>query len=156
MLGEVTIVLDDLSEDESKAMFNGSISAKELRNPNSKTISEQIDDLVKYCYGHPLSIELVARNVISVEELEHFYRESRFTAVREVNWATSEERHSSIRACFEYSTNKLRSTLKDLLPKLLIFRSPFPASAAAILRQRLKLRRLQGKQGHSSIRKKEL
>src|SRR5689334_19670993 len=76
--------------------------------------------------GHPLSIELIAKNITSVEELEEI---SNNLGMKEVNWASPEERFRSLESCFGYTINKLDHFLRDLLSKLTIFRSPFPISA---------------------------
>jgi tetratricopeptide (TPR) repeat protein len=123
------IDLEGLSEKESKELFNGLVAAdKLLRNPKSEKIREQIDNLLTKTGGHPLSIELIAKNITSVEELEEI-SESLGTG-DQVDWTAPEERFRSLEACFGYTINKLGNTLQQLLPKLTLFKSPFPISAA--------------------------
>ena len=48
----------------------------------------------------------------------------------QIDRTASEERFKSLEACFGYTINRLENALRELLPKLLIFKSPFPISAA--------------------------
>ena len=127
-LRETVIELEGLSQKESKDLFNGLIVAdKLLRNPKNKKVKEQIQNLLKKTGGHPLSIELIAKNITSVEELEEL---SEGLGTAQVDRAASEERFKSLEASFGYTLNKLDNALREILPKLTIFKSPFPISAA--------------------------
>jgi hypothetical protein len=65
------IDLGGLDEKECKMLFIGLVAGdKLLSNPKSKKIKSQIDDILRKTGGHPLSIELIAKNITSVEELE--------------------------------------------------------------------------------------
>ena len=48
-----------------------------------------------------------------------------------VNPEEESERLRTLEACFQYSINNLDETLKQLLPKLTLFKSPFPITAAS-------------------------
>jgi hypothetical protein len=116
-----------LSEGESIDLFNGLVTDNLLRNSKNEKVKDEIQNLVKKTGGHPLSIELIAKNITSVEELEGL-SESLGTA--EVRRTESEKRFESLKACFSYTINKLDEALREMLPKLTIFKSPFPISGA--------------------------
>jgi tetratricopeptide (TPR) repeat protein len=122
------IDLEGLDENESKELFNGLVIADPLlRNSKDDRTRNLIDDMLRKTGGHPLSIELIAKNITSVEELEEI---SDSLGMKEVDWAAPEERFRSLEACFGYTIDKLDPTLRGLLPNLTIFKSPFPISAA--------------------------
>ena len=126
-LREKLIDLEGLSENESMELFNALVAPDNLlRNPNEK-VKEQIQNLVKKTGRHPLSIEFIAKNITSVEELEDI---SEDLGTAQVDRTASEERFKSLETCFGYTINKLDNALRELLPKLTIFKSPFPISAA--------------------------
>jgi hypothetical protein len=50
----------------------------------------------------------------------------------QVDRTASQERFKSLEACFSYTLNKLDKPLRKLLPKLTLFKSPFPISAVEI------------------------
>jgi len=125
---EKLIDLEGLSESESIDLFNGLVVAdKLLRNPKNEKVKGLIQNLLKQTGGHPLSIELIARNITSVEELEEL---SEGLGTQQVDRTASDERFKSLEACFGYTLNKLNNALRELLPKLTLFKSPFPISAA--------------------------
>jgi hypothetical protein len=76
--------------------------------------------------GHLLSIELIAKNISSVEELDEL---SEGFGTAQIDRTASEERFKSLEACFGYTLNKLDKTQRDI-PKLTIFKSPFLIAAA--------------------------
>jgi tetratricopeptide (TPR) repeat protein len=126
-LREELIDLKGLSERESMDLFNGLVAPdKLLRNPNEQ-VKQLIQNLLKKTRGHPLSIELIVKNITSVEELEEI---SEGLGRVLVDRTASEERFKTLEACFGYTLNKLDNALRELLPKLAIFKSPFPISAA--------------------------
>ena len=127
-LREELIDLEGLSEKESMDLFNGLVAPdKLLKSPKNKKVKGLIQNLLKKTGGHPLSIELIAKNITSVEELEEL---SESLGAARVDRTASEERFKSLEACFGYTINKLDKALKELLPKLSLFKSPFPISAA--------------------------
>jgi NB-ARC domain len=123
---EEVIDLEGLGKGESIDLFNGLVTDKLLKNPKNKKVIGLIQNLLKKTGGHPLSIELIAKNITSVEELDGI-SESLGTA--EVHRTESEKRFESLKACFGYTLNKLDNALRELLPKLTLFKSPFPMSA---------------------------
>ena len=48
-----------------------------------------------------------------------------------VNPEEESERLRTLEACFQYSINNLDETLKQLLPKLTLFKSPFPITGTS-------------------------
>ena len=129
-LREELIDLEGLSEKESKDLFNGLVVADNLlRNPKNEKVKELIKNLLKQTGGHPLSIELIAKNIKSVEELEEL-SEGLGTVLVDRTRTASEKRFKTLEACFSYTINKLDKPLRELLPKLTLFKSPFPISAA--------------------------
>ena len=126
-LHEELIDLEGLSESESKDLFTGSVAPDQLlRNPKNE-VKELIQNILKKTGGHPLSIELIAKNISNVEELEEI---SERLGSGLVDRTASEERFKSLEACFDYTLSKLDEALRELLPKLTIFKSPFHISAA--------------------------
>jgi excinuclease UvrABC ATPase subunit len=127
-LREELIDLEGLSETESMDLFNELVVAdKLLRNPKNEKVKEEIQNLLKKTGGHPLSIELIAKNITSVEELEEI---SKSLGTGLVDRTASEQRFKTLEACFGYTLNKLDNTIRELLPKLTLFKSPFPICAA--------------------------
>lgn len=66
---EKRIELEGLKEEEGKKLFTTLVREEYLKNPTG-TIQNTIDNLLQKTGGHPLSIEVIAKNVTSVEELE--------------------------------------------------------------------------------------
>jgi hypothetical protein len=127
-LREQLIDLEGLSENESMDLFNGLVAPdKLLRYTKSEKVKELIRNILKKTGGHPLSIELIAKNITSVDELEEL---SEGLGTAQVDRTASEERFKSLEVCFGYTLNKLDNALRELLTKLTIFKSPFPISAA--------------------------
>jgi hypothetical protein len=63
--------LEGLTEKESTNLFNGLVViSRQTDKPKNGKVKEQIQNLLEKTGGHPLSIELIARNITSVEELE--------------------------------------------------------------------------------------
>lgn len=88
-----TIDLKGLNEKESKGLFDGLVVADDLlRKPKSERIKEKIENLLK-TGGHPLSIELIGKNITSIEELEEI---SRSLGTTEVNRVAPEQRFRSL------------------------------------------------------------
>ena len=121
--------LDGLSETEGRDLF---IELAKNYFPKEKELSTEfkrtLEEISKKIGGHPLSIELLARSYRGQglskirEMLEHL-------GVGVVNPKEESERLRSLESCFEYSFSRLPQTHRDLLPKLILFNSPFPADA---------------------------
>jgi tetratricopeptide (TPR) repeat protein len=122
---EKRIELEGLKEEEGKNLFTTLVREEYLKNPKG-TVQTTIENLLQKTGGHPLSIEVIAKNVTSVEELEDI---SQSLGIREVNRGEPNERLKSLKGSFDYTLNKLDKNLKELLPKLILFKSPFPISA---------------------------
>jgi hypothetical protein len=85
-----------LSESESNDLFDGLVAQDTLlRNPENKKVRELIQNLLKKTGGHPLSIELIAKNITSVEELEEL---SDGLGTFMVDRAASEQRFKTLEA----------------------------------------------------------
>ena len=105
-------------------LFTSFAKDKYLKNPTGK-IKEKISHLLKKTGGHPLSIEIIARN-ITAEEIDEI---SNTLGVKEINRNEPIKRLQSLNDCFSYTINRFDSDLRELLPKLTLFKSPFPISA---------------------------
>ena len=123
---EKIIDLEGLNEDECKELFSTLVVEQYLKNPTSDRIKQQIDNLLQKMGGHPLSIEIMAKNVTTVEEVEEISK----SLGDKVNIDEPNKRLQSLKASFDYTIHKLDNNLKDLLQKLTFFKSPFPLHAA--------------------------
>jgi hypothetical protein len=105
----------------------------EENSSEEKEVQLAIEKLVQKVGGHPLSIEILARSYyyqdLGLEEIEGKMLKSLGLGV--VNPEEEYERLRTLEACFQYSMNNLDETLKQLLPKLTLFKSPFPISATS-------------------------
>ena len=122
---EKTIDLEGLNGDESRELFSMLVVEQYLKNPSSDRIKQKIDSLLQKTGGHPLSIEIMAKNITSVEEIEEISNNLR----DKVNVDEPNKRLQSLKASFDYTINKLDGNLKDLLQLLTFFNSPFPLHA---------------------------
>ena len=127
--GERVVRLDGLSETEGRDLF---IGLAKNHFPKGKEPTEEIkkalEEVSIRAGGHPLSVELLARS----------YRGGGLSTIKEMleelglgadNPKEETERLRSLESCFEYSFSTLPQTHRDLLPKLTLFNSPFPADA---------------------------
>jgi tetratricopeptide (TPR) repeat protein len=122
---EKTIDLEGLNGDESRELFSTLVEEQYLKNPTSDRIKQKIDSLLQKTGGHPLSIEIMAKNITGVEEIEEISN----NLGDKVNVDEPNKRLQSLKASFDYTVSKLDSNLKDLLQKLTFFNSPFPLHA---------------------------
>ena len=123
---EKRIDLKGLDAHESKKLFYTLVIDEYLRNPSSEKVQKTIENLLQKTGGHPLSIEIMAKNITTVEEIEEISKR----LGDKVNRDESNKRLQSLKASFDYTINKLDTDLKDLLQKLAFLKSPFPISAA--------------------------
>jgi hypothetical protein len=127
--GERPVRLDGLSETEGRDLF---IELARNHFPKgrepSTEVEKALEELSKKTGGHPLSIELLARSYRG-EGLSKIREMLEHMGVEVVNPKEQMERLKSLESCFGYSFNTLPQTHKDLLPKLTLFNSPFPADA---------------------------
>ena len=87
---------------------------------------DQIEEILKKTGGHPLSIEIIAKNLRGLHELENI---SNNLGLRG-DPTQADKRFQTLHACFDYTIKRLDNKLQELIPKLTLFKSPFPISAA--------------------------
>ncbi|MDF2736270.1 MAG: ATPase-like [Nitrososphaeraceae archaeon] len=123
--GERELVLDGLDIEEGVRLFTILAGTDLEEDPeNIKAIQE----IVNKTDGHPLSIEVLAKSYqgLGVDEFTEMISHLGLGIVN----PTIEKRLITLEATFDYSLNSLDENIKVLLPKLTIFNSPFPISAA--------------------------
>ncbi len=123
---EKTVDLEGLDENESMELFSTLVVEQYLKNPSSVRVKQKIDKLLKKTGGHPLSVEIMAKNITSIEELDEMSK----SLGDRINVDEPNARQQSLKASFDYTLSKLNNNLKDLLQKLTFFKSPFPLYAA--------------------------
>jgi tetratricopeptide (TPR) repeat protein len=123
---EKHIDLKGLDAHESRELFHMLVADEYLRNPSSEKVQKTIENLLQKTGGHPLSIEIMAKNITTVEEIEEMSER----LGDKVNRDESNKRLQSLKASFDYTINKLDTNLKELLQKLTFFNSPFSIVAA--------------------------
>jgi CHAT domain-containing protein/Tfp pilus assembly protein PilF len=126
---EREIPLDALSIEEGAQLFIQSAGTYLQKQNVSVNMQREIEDLVKRVGGHPLSIEILAKSYEG-SGLEEIKKMSNNLGIGVRN-PEEEERLRTLEACFGYSLDNLDENLRDLLPKLTIFKSPFPTSAVS-------------------------
>jgi tetratricopeptide (TPR) repeat protein len=127
--GERPVRLGGLSETEGRNLF---LELAKNHFPKggepSAEFKKTLKEISRKAGGHPLSIELLARSYRG-EGLSKIREMLQHMGVGVVNPKEESERLRSLESCFEYSFNRLPQTSRDLLPKLTLFNSPFPAEA---------------------------
>jgi hypothetical protein len=98
-----------------------------LKNSKGK-IKDQIEEILKNTGGHSLSIEIIAKNLRGIHELENISQN--LGQLKGDDPTQSEERFQTLQACFDYTINKLDDKLQKFMSKLTLFSSPFAISAA--------------------------
>ena len=127
-LSEYPIILEGLKIEEGVSLFikNASAYKDHLSDIENTKIQNLLQQIVTKTGGHPLSIEILAKTYEGGGETE--LENVLYTLGKErEDLAASEERLQSLQNCFDYSIDKLNSTIQNLLPLLTIFHSPFPA-----------------------------
>ncbi len=128
---EKRIDLEGLHEQESLELFSSLTSDDYLKNKenilNNPTAKEAIDKIFERTGGHPLSIEIIARNTSSIHQINQIANTLR---VEKINSNEPEKRLRSLEACFDYTIRRLPKEIKKLLYNLTIFKSPFPIDVA--------------------------
>ena len=124
---EKRIDLEGLSIEEGRKFF-AKVTGDEYLENASKGIQIAIEKVVEKTGGHPLTIEILAQAYqgLGKEELEEMAKN---IDVKTTNPWEPEERLKSLKASFDYSMTQLENKLRKLLPKMTIFKSPFPISA---------------------------
>ncbi len=121
---ETRIDLEGLEDDESQELFFVLVKDDKLKEKEllSKTIKEKIFKILKKLGGHPLSIEIIAKNMM----LENIDDVSKSLGAKEINKGSKEERLTSLSNCFNYSIRNLDAETRDLLLNIVsLFKSPF-------------------------------
>ena len=127
LVGEKRIDLEGLRIEEGRKFFIKNAGDEYLENASSE-IQIAIDKVVEKTGGHPLTIEILARAYqgLGIVELEEMANK---IDVRTTNPWEPEERQKSLKASFDYSTIQLENKVRDVLPKMTMFKSPFPIFA---------------------------
>ena len=121
---EYPIDLEGLNLEDSMRLFNNFVRP-EFKDLEGET-RDKIEEIVTKTGGHPLSIEIIAKNLRSIHELENISRDLGSMG----DPTQAEKRFQTLQACFEYTIKRLDNRLQGLIPKLTLFKSPFPISAA--------------------------
>ena len=85
-----------------------------------------MNDMIKKTGGHPLSIEILAKNIRSIQKVEEV---SEILGSR-VNRDEPIQRLRSLQESLGFTLSILHDNLKDLLSNLTLFKSSFQISAA--------------------------
>ena len=128
---EKRIDLEGLQKQESIELFSGLTSEDYLRNQenlmNNPKAKEAVDKIYEMTGGHPLSIEIIAKNTTSIFEIQEM---ADTLGLGIVNIDEPEKRLRSLEVCFDYTIKKLSDKIKNLLYYLTLFKSPFPIYVA--------------------------
>jgi len=125
---EKRVDLEGLDQKESQDLFFALVKDDKLKEQEqlSNKNKEKIKKILNKVGGHPLSIELIAKNMM-IENIDEL---SESLGTREINRNSREERLASLNACFDYSINKLDNHVKELLFNTVsLFKSPFSIKA---------------------------
>ena len=121
------IDLAGLHKQESIELFVGLITddyLKETENiKNNSTVQTALDKIINMTGGHPLSIEIIAKNTSSIYDISEM---ADTLALGIINPDKPEKRLQSLEVCFGYTMNRLSKNIKKLLYMLTLFKSPFP------------------------------
>ncbi len=128
---EIPIDLEGLHEQETRKLFSKLTKERYLKNvknimtdPKSKAALSKI---FKMTGGHPLSIEIIAKNISSIHQINQM---ADTLGLGIVNTNEPEKRFRSLEACFDYTISRLPEEIKKLLYNLTLFKSPFPIDVA--------------------------
>jgi len=128
---EIRIDLKGLQEQETIKLFSGLTSADYLKNkdnimadPKAKSALTKIFEKTG---GHPLSIEIIAKNTSSIHEIQQM---ADTLGIGIVNPDEPDKRLQSLEDSFRYTITRLPDDIKNLLYYLTIFKSPFPIDVA--------------------------
>jgi tetratricopeptide (TPR) repeat protein len=123
---EKRIDLEGLTEDDSNNLFAKLAIDDQLKELSGQQVRQKINNLITKIGGHPLSIEILAKNIRSIKEVE----EASEILGSKVNRNEPVKRLRSLEESLGFTLNKLDNHLKELLSNLILFNSPFPISAA--------------------------
>jgi len=131
---EISIDLEGLQKQESIELFSGltsEIYLKDIKNiMNNPTAKAAVDKIYEMTGGHPLSIEIIAKNTSNIYEINQM---ADTLGLGIVNPNESRKRFRSLEACFDYTINRLPGSIKNLLYNLTLFKSPFPIDVAKVV-----------------------
>jgi tetratricopeptide (TPR) repeat protein len=125
-LSEIPIELQGLEKKESTELFI-QLARSILRDNPTSTVESAIDSITAMTGGHPLSLELIARNIVSIYDIEEMKKEIK---ISKASINDPEKRLRTLNACFDYTVSKLDSILQEILQKITLFKSPFPIDAS--------------------------
>jgi hypothetical protein len=124
---EKRIDLEGLAEDDSNKLFERLVVDEQLKELSSEEQTRlKINDMIKKTGGHPLSIEVLAKNLRSIEQVEQVSE----ILGSYINKDEPNKRLQSLEESLGFTINKLDDNLKQLLSNLILFTSSFPISAA--------------------------
>jgi tetratricopeptide (TPR) repeat protein len=123
---EKRIDLEGLKEDDSNNLFAELAVDYRLRELSIQETSQKIDNMIKKTGGHPLSIEILAKNIRSIKEVEEVSE----ILGSKVNRDEPVKRLRSLQESLGFTINNLDDKLRQLLSNLILFKSPFAISAA--------------------------
>jgi tetratricopeptide (TPR) repeat protein len=121
---EESIDLEGLDTGDSMKLFNAYLRPI-FKDPKGNA-KNQIEEILQKTEGHPLSIEIIAKNIRSLNQLQNTTDN---LSGLQIDPTQSEKRFQTLRASFDYTVNRLNKNLQELLNKLAFFNSPFPISA---------------------------
>ena len=124
---EIPIDLEGLQEQETMELFSNLTKDGYLKNVDNimrdPTAKSAIDKIFNMTGGHPLSIEIIAKNTSSIHQINQM---ADTLGLGIVNPNEPDKRFRSLEACFDYTINRLPNEIKKLLYALTISKSPFP------------------------------
>jgi len=124
---EKRIDLEGLREDESNNLFAELAVDEQLKELSARQQTRhKISDMLTKTGGHPLSIEILAKNIRSIKEVE---KVSEILGTY-VNRNEPVKRLRSLVESLGFTIDELDNKPKELLSNLILFKSPFPISAA--------------------------
>ena len=124
-LSEIPIELEGLEKKESKELFE-QLARSILKDNPTSNVESAINSITAMTGGHPLSLELIAKNISSIYDIEEMKKEIK---ISKVSINDPEKRLRTLNACFDYTVSKLDANLQDILQKITLFKSPFPIAA---------------------------
>ncbi len=128
---EISIDLEGLQEQETMELFSKLTKERYLRNIENimkdSTSKSALTKIFKMTGGHPLSIEIIAKNISNIHQINQM---ADTLGLGIVNPNEPEKRLRSLEACFDYTISRLSEEIKNLLYNLTVFKSPFPFNVA--------------------------
>jgi tetratricopeptide (TPR) repeat protein len=128
---EIRIDLAGLHEQETIELFAGLTPTRYLKDVknimNNPTTKAVIDKIFERTGGHPLSIEIIAKNTSNVNQINQL---ADTLGLEKINPGEPDKRLRSLESSFKYTINGLPDNIKNLLYALTIFKSPFPIDVA--------------------------